>query len=67
MPVFILYSTIQHASADVSLMLVASKSDLEDKREVTRDDGLKVCNSAVVKGLELGALLLEMTIISTLH
>ena len=31
-----------HATADVSLMLVASKSDLEGKREVTRDDGTKV-------------------------
>ena len=32
----------QHATADVSLMLVASKSDLEGKREVTREDGVKV-------------------------
>lgn len=30
-----------HATADVSLMLVASKSDLEGKREVTREDGMK--------------------------
>ncbi len=33
---------LQHATADVSLMLVASKSDLEGKREVTREDGMKV-------------------------
>lgn len=36
------YSYFQHATADVSLMLVASKSDLERKREVTREDGTKV-------------------------
>lgn len=35
-------NNIQHATADVSLMLVASKSDLEGKREVTREDGMKV-------------------------
>ena len=33
---------LQHATADVNLMLVASKSDLEAKREVTREDGTKV-------------------------
>ena len=38
----IVSSFIQHATADVSLMLVASKCDLEGKREVTREDGIKV-------------------------
>lgn len=32
----------QHATADVSLMLLASKVDLDSKREVPTDDGLKV-------------------------
>lgn len=36
---------LQHATADVSLMLVASKSDLEVKREVTQEDGMKVSKS----------------------
>ena len=34
--------TLQHATADVSLMLLGSKSDLEGRREVTRDDAEKV-------------------------
>ena len=34
--------TLQHAAADVSLMLLGSKSDLESRREVTRDDAEKV-------------------------
>lgn len=32
----------QHATADVSLMLLASKTDLDSKKEVPADDGQKV-------------------------
>ena len=33
---------LQHATADVSLMLLGSKSDLDSRREVTREDAEKV-------------------------
>ena len=40
---FYLWSyVLQHATADVSLMLLGSKSDLEGRREVTHDDAEKV-------------------------
>ena len=37
-----LISCLQHATADVSLMLLGSKSDLDSRREVTREDAEKV-------------------------
>jgi GTPase SAR1 family protein len=47
-PLFLSHSSfkfmfsLQHATADVSLMLLGSKSDLDSRREVTHEDAEKV-------------------------
>ncbi len=40
--VYVFSYSLQHATADVSLMLLGSKSDLDSRREVTHEDAEKV-------------------------
>ena len=47
----------QHATADVSLMLLGSKLDLEDRREVSREEGQKVRTSSAYRSLPVAVCL----------
>ena len=47
----------QHATADVSLMLLGSKLDLEDRREVSREEGQKVRPSSAYRSLPVAVCL----------